>query len=65
MDAIYLADHLLKSIRERESRMKDKLVDGSISSWEEYRYVVGEIRGMAYVEDEIRSAMKGLEYDDD
>jgi len=45
--------------------MKDKLVDGSISSWEEYRYVVGEIRGMAYVEDEIRSAMKGLEYDDD
>ena len=65
MEAISLADYLLKSIRERDGRLKDKLADNSINSFEEYRYVVGEVRGMAYVEDEIKTAMKGIELDDD
>tara|TARA_R110000751_G_scaffold1867_1_gene6837 strand:+ start:351 stop:548 length:198 start_codon:yes stop_codon:yes gene_type:complete len=65
MDAIHLAEYLLKNIRERDSRLKDRLADGSISSWDEYRYLVGEIRGMAYVEDDIKTAMKGIELDDD
>mgnify|MGYP003624552493 FL=1 len=65
MDAIHLVDYLLKSIRERDARLKDRLADSSIQTFEEYRYVVGEIRGMAYVEDEIKTAMKGLEYEDD
>tara|TARA_R100001443_G_scaffold82102_1_gene89114 strand:+ start:3384 stop:3581 length:198 start_codon:yes stop_codon:yes gene_type:complete len=65
MDALHLADYLLKNIRERDSRLKDKLADGSITSWEEYRYIVGEIRGMAYTEQEIQTAMKGIEYGDD
>jgi len=65
MDAIHLVDYLLKSIRERDARLKDRLADNSIQTFEEYRYLVGEIRGMAYVEDEIKTAMKGLEYEDD
>ena len=65
MDAIHLAEYLLKNIRERDSRLKDRLADGSISSWDEYRYLVGEIRGMAYVEDDIKTAMKGIELHDD
>jgi hypothetical protein len=32
---------------------------------DEYRFVVGQIRGMTYAEDEIRAAMKGMEEDDD
>lgn len=65
MDALHLAEYLLKSIRERDVRLKDKLADGSIQTFEEYRYIVGEIRGMTYVEDEIKTAMKGIEYADD
>jgi len=65
MDAIHLAEYLFKNIRERDSRLKDSLADGSISSWDEYRYLVGEIRGMAYVEDDIKTAMKGIDIDDD
>ena len=65
MDAIHLADYLYKSIRERSVRLKDKLADGSIQTFDEYRYIVGEIRGMAYVEDELKAAMKGIEYADD
>ncbi len=65
MDALNLAEYLYKSIRERDVRLKDKLADGSIQTFDEYRYIVGEIRGMAYVEDELKAAMKGIEYADD
>ena len=65
MDALNLAEYLLKNIRERDLRLKDKLADGSIQTFEEYRYLVGEICGMSYVEDEIKTAMKGIEYADD
>ena len=65
MDALNLAEYLYKRFRERDVRLKDKLADGSIQTFEEYRYIVGEIRGMAYVEDELKAAMKGIEYADD
>jgi len=65
MDALNLAEYLLKNIRERDVRLKDKLADGSIQTFEEYRYIVGEVRGMSYVEQEIKTAMKGIEYADD
>ena len=65
MDALNLAEYLLKNIRERDVRFKEKLADGSIQTFEEYRYLVGVIRGKAHVEEEIRAAMKGIEYADD
>ena len=65
MDALHLAEYLFKSIRERDARLKDRLAGSSIQSFEEYRYIVGEIRGMAYVEEELKAAMKGIEYADD
>lgn len=65
MDAVNLAQHLLKSLRERKERMGESLLSGSIGTMDEYRFVVGQIRGMTYAEDEIRAAMKGMEEDDD
>lgn len=65
MEAIHLAQYLFKEIRERDSRLKDRIADGSVSSWDEYRHLVGEIRGMTYCEDLVKTAMKGIELDDD
>ncbi len=65
MDALHLAEYLFKSIRERDARLKDRLADGSIQTFEEYRYIVGELSGMAYGEAELNAAMKGIEYADD
>jgi len=65
MEAIHLAQYLFKEIRERDFRLKDRIADGSVSSWDEYRYLVGEIRGMSYCEDLVKTAMKGIELDDD
>ena len=61
MDGITLAEHLLKNIRERKESFLMTLSDGAIDSIEDYRFIVGQIRGMTYAEDEIKAAMKGLE----
>jgi hypothetical protein len=38
---------------------------GNIGSFEEYRYAVGQIKGLTFMEEEIRTAMKAIEYADD
>ena len=64
MDGITLAEHLLKNIRERKESFSMTLSHGAIDSIEDYRFIVGQIRGMTYAEDEIKAAMKGLELED-
>ena len=64
MDGITLTEHLLKNIRERKESFSMTLSHGAIDSIEDYRFIVGQIRGMTYAEDEIKAAMKGLELED-
>ena len=64
MDAINLAEYLLKKLRERKENFSTSLSDGAINSIEDYRFIVGQIRGMTYAEDEIIAAMKGIELED-
>tara|TARA_R110002020_G_scaffold344435_1_gene558679 strand:+ start:331 stop:528 length:198 start_codon:yes stop_codon:yes gene_type:complete len=64
MDGINLAEHLLKKLRERKENFTTSLSDGAITSMEDYRFIVGQIRGMTYAEEEIIAAMKGTELED-
>ena len=64
MDAISLAEYLLKDIKQRKQDFADSLVSGSCDTIETYRFTVGQIRGMTYVEDLIVSSMKGIELDE-
>lgn len=65
MDGIKLAEHLLKNIRERKKDFMITLSNGTtIESIEDYRFIVGQIRGMTYAEEEIKAAMKGIELED-
>tara|TARA_R100001480_G_scaffold40251_1_gene53030 strand:+ start:1090 stop:1281 length:192 start_codon:yes stop_codon:yes gene_type:complete len=63
MDAIKLAEYLLKNIRKRQEELTQSLADGSIDSIEDYRFITGQIRGMTWVIEEIRTSMKGIEDD--
>ena len=63
MDGIKLAEHLLKNIRKRQDELTQSLADGSIDSIEDYRFITGQIRGMTWVFEEIRTSMKGIEDD--
>ena len=56
---------MLKNIRERKKDFMIALSNGTtIESIEDYRFIVGQIRGMTYAEEEIKAAMKGIELED-
>ena len=63
MDGIILAEHLLKNIREKREDYKQMLADGKAEKIEDSRFLVGQIRGLTYCEEEIRASMKGIEDD--
>ena len=65
MDSIVLAEYLLKDIRQRKQDFSDALVNGSIDSIENYRFTVGQVRGMTYVEELIKAAMKGIDLENE
>jgi hypothetical protein len=60
MDAVSLTEYLLKNIRQQKEDYTTMLANGAVENMENYRFVVGQIRGLTYCEDEIRSAMKGV-----
>ena len=49
MDGVLLAEHLLKSIRERRERISEMLVGGTIKNIEEYKQFVGNIDSLDYI----------------
>ena len=63
MDGIALAERLLKNIREKREDYKQMLADGKVEKIEDYRFIVGQIRGLTWCEEEIRTSMKGIEDD--
>jgi hypothetical protein len=64
VDAIKLAEYLYKHIRQKKSILSQSLADGSIESMEDYRFITGQIRGMTWVEEELKSSMKGTDLDE-
>jgi hypothetical protein len=60
MDAIALTEHLLKNIRQQKDDYATMLSNGAVENMENYRFIVGQIRGLTYCEDEIRAAMRGV-----
>ena len=63
MDGVKLAEHLYKNIRQRKEQLTESLADGAIGSMEDYRAITGEIRGLTWIEEELRTSMKGIEDD--
>ena len=60
MDGVKVAEHLLKNIRQQKEDYTTMLANGAVEDMENYRFVVGQIRGLTYCEEEIRAAMKGV-----
>jgi hypothetical protein len=61
MDGVRLAEHLYKNIRQRKEELTQSLADGSIDSMENYRFLTGQIRGLTWIEEELRTSMKGID----
>ena len=61
MDGVKVAQALLRNIRQRRDELTQSLADGSITSMEDYRFITGQIQGLTWCEEEIRTSMKGID----
>ncbi len=66
MDVVDFAKHVYKQIREREDQLVQSLVVGGPKDWEQYKMIVGEIQGLSFAKDEIRTLLeKNIDHEED
>jgi len=65
MDSLHLADYLFKKLRQKREDLEVTLGTGNVQDFSEYRYIVGQLKGLTFMEDEIRTSMKNIEYSDE
>ena len=61
MDGILLAEHLIKSIKERRERISEMLTGGTVKNIEEYKQMVGNIESLDYIGQELREILEKSE----
>jgi|TARA_R110002020_G_scaffold242_2_gene1341 vacuolar-type H+-ATPase subunit H len=61
VDGILLAEHLLKSIRERRDRISEMITSGTVKNMEEYKQLVGNVESLDYISQEIREILENAE----
>lgn len=61
MDEITLAQFILKLIRDRKENIVDVLVNNEVKDMEHYRQLMGNIDGLQYVEQELKSLLEKQE----
>ena len=58
MEAVTLADWLLKKIRQRQEDILGTLGAGNIQSVEDYRFHIGELTALRSLESEIKEVLQ-------
>ena len=58
MDVVEWAKYLYKRIEERQKDLGEALSHGSVKDWEQYKMTVGEIRGLSFAREEIKSLLE-------
>jgi hypothetical protein len=58
MDLVDLSKYLYKKLEEREKDIASALSHGAVKDWEQYKMTVGEIRGLSFAREEIKSLLE-------
>ena len=58
LDGIEFARYMYKVLKEREQDISDALANGTPKDWEQYKSLVGEIRGVAFAREEIKALLE-------
>ena len=58
MDVIDLSKYLYKKLEERQNDISVALANGAVKDWEQYKMAVGEIRGLSFAREEIKSLLE-------
>tara|TARA_R100001377_G_scaffold74185_1_gene50385 strand:- start:402 stop:599 length:198 start_codon:yes stop_codon:yes gene_type:complete len=65
MDEIFLAEATFRLIKIRRSTVGDVLEFNNVTSMEHYRELMGELRALEYIEQELKSLLEKQERTDD
>ena len=65
MTEIYLAEAIFRVIRERRNILQDALVFGEVKDMEHYREIIGGLKSLEHIEQELKSLLDKQEQVDD
>ena len=65
MDIVYFSQKLYKLLKEREDDIIITLTTGAVQNHEQYKQLVGELQGLSYTRDQIKSLLEGKIDDED
>jgi|TARA_R100001086_G_scaffold118579_1_gene60934 hypothetical protein len=58
MDIVDICKYMYKKLEERENDLSSALSHGSVQNWEQYKMTVGEIRGLSFAREEIKTLLE-------
>ena len=65
MTEIYLAEAIFRVIRERRNILQDALVFGEVKNMEHYREIIGGLKSLEHIEQELKSLLNKQEQNDE
>ena len=65
MNEIFLAEAILRLLIEKRSVVVDTLEFGEVKDMEQYRELMGWLRALAFIEQELKSLLEKQEHVDD
>ncbi len=65
MDEVYFAEAVFRIIKERRQAIYDLLIYDNVSSMEQYRELMGNLKALDHVEQELKSLLDKQERSDD
>jgi hypothetical protein len=58
VDVVDFAKYMYRLLREREADLTQALASGSVQSWDQYKMTVGEIRGLSFAAQEMKTLLE-------
>jgi hypothetical protein len=65
MDLVDFSQKLYKLLKEREDDIIITLTTGAVQNHEQYKFLVGELQGLSYTRDQMKSLLEGKIDDED
>ena len=65
MDEVYFAEAVFRIVKERRQAIYDLLIYDNVSSMEQYRELIGNLKALDHVEQELKSLLDKQERSDD
>lgn len=65
MDEIYIAEAVFRIIRERRQAIQDLLIYDNVSNMEQYRELMGNLKSLDHVEQELKGLLEKQERSND